>query len=214
MKRDPELIERARNMSRVHKWPTAEEVAGFALAEIRRAVREELEALRVWWLTRIAVANYDPMVHEIDRRLAALGGTKHSGVAHLESAESPEQAASKLGARNPAQDSEVARSTRAPATTLTDSDVLERAAEIVTRECPAGGRHWMIKRAAELRASAAALTQDWAEKLSEAYGNTPDGVDLAAFLRERLGPVVERVQSRAQAGFTEDVAALRNLEGK
>ena len=96
---------------------------------------------------------------------AALGGTEQSGVAHLESAESPEQAASKLDARNPAQDSDVARSTRAPATALSDADVLERAADVLERECNRDGVDTTVpyilrNQAEQLRASAAAPAPD------------------------------------------------------
>ena len=103
---------------------------------------------------------------------------------------------------------------------IEDADVLERAAKIVERECPAGGHRWMSKRAAELRASAASAP-DWADELAKellsgCYGT--GHIDLAAFLRESLGPVVDAMEM-IEHEDTDDPAALagaarRKLEGK
>lgn len=327
MERDQGMAERARvawlagapDTTRL----TSEIMADFALAEIRRAVREELESLRAHLMRGYAQGPYVALRAEIDRRLAALGGEKQSKVVGESRAGQPEQKAhadapagrSSSGAIaiarvvaerrrqveaegwTPEHDDEHGtgemaiaaadyampkewrnctaggtpkewpwhqsswkptpndrvrelekagalilaeierliragedngpevpqetprrregnlpeRSATPPA--LTEPEILERAAEIVTRECPAGGHRWMIKRAAELRASAAAPAQDWADRMARhATGRELwNDAGLAAFLRERLGPVVEMV---ARTGTDAAQAALRKMEGK
>lgn len=106
-----------------------------------------------------------------------------------------------------------------PARLIEDAEALERAAKIVDyHEGRTDGWHELTDMAAKFRASAATPAPDWAEELAmdlpqdcRVAGSPAE--HLAAFLRERLGPVVERVESRAKAGFAEDVAALRKLEG-
>lgn len=199
-------------------------LADFALAEIRRAVREELESLRNFTLRSEGWpihTLHERISEEIDRRLAALaaGGMEQSRVVGESRAAAPDQEAhaegqgrqSSLGAKMLVWDIERAAS-------LTEPEILERAAEILKRHTdPLRTRVAAeVQACAELlRASAAAPAPDWAEKLAmEWYGSPLDAraKECAAFLRERLGPVVERAQSRAQAGFAEDVAALRKME--
>ena len=69
-----ELIERVRNIPRLHKWPTAEEVADLLDAEIRRAVAEELQVLRDGAeveMNPYGARHYVPR-YTIDARLTAL----------------------------------------------------------------------------------------------------------------------------------------------
>ena len=101
--------------------------------------------------------------------------------------------------------------TRSATPDLTEPEILERAAEILRETLPDTAGVLRLS-AQDLRASAAAPAQDWAEKLSTEWDSEVHNQrSFAEFVRERLGPVVEYAEYR-QVYDAAAQAALRKLE--
>lgn len=218
-----ELIERATPQAHACARGAAVQVAlaDFALAEIRRAVAEELEALRSHAVPR----NWDEGGQEERVRwddilrdlLAALRQTESSALSKV-------AAGSRAPGRVENAQEELPDQGSSTAPALSDADVLERAAEIL-RSRPASGAYAAIvngqlcDEAAKLRAASAPVPVpkpvDVFERFEQAWGNEfagkGYGADLMGLARNWFGPLVDRVESRAKSGFAEDVAVLSAL---
>lgn len=223
-----ELIERTHSylLSRKDDLGTVEELmADFALSEIRRAVAEELEALRrtlsasLWNQEEKATA-----LRGIDRRLAALRQIEQPPGAATVAEPLPKSAPKKAGDAAGSTPAPGATNVAAPALSPSqaDMDALSKACRLVAERAGFGG--WLTPKTVEalnhradhleylLRAASASVPVPEPEvdvfvEFSEAWhaGRTPDTIHRA--VRDWFGPLVaalEKIESETAATWVSD----------
>lgn len=206
---------------------TNEEIADDMLAEIRRAVREELEALlssnepryqaESDWGRGVA-AERNEWRHDIDARLAALSASQSDASqppeGAMRQAEHDKPGAESQASRNVQPSSERAEeraaSSPCPPPALTDADALERVSKLLREDGISEASPGVLSKwAAVLRAASAPKPVDVFEAFWRSSISLPFDANHISHARDWFGPLVAALENAADQEC-EDKPSLDN----